>query len=348
MDMREIAVISGDGIGPEITEATQRVLEASGAKLRWVDTPAGEAARARHGHELPGSTLETIRRLGVVLKAPLAAGRRTGGVVVENNGHPRRHPSVNNALRRELELFVNVRPVRGWANISGRYAAMDIVIMREVTEDIYSGLESQVNEDCAEAVKRVTRQASERIARFSCEFAIRHGRRTIHAIHKANVLHLTDGLFLGAVQETVARYPGLVFSETAIDAACYLLIKNPAAFDIMVCPNQYGDILSDVAAGLAGSLGLAPGANLGDRIAMFEAAHGAAPDIAGRGIANPISLILSAAMLLDHIGQSEAARRVRAAVDEALSDPRCLTADLGGTAKTSDLTDALCGAVQAG
>jgi isocitrate dehydrogenase (NAD+) len=346
--MREIAVVPGDGIGPEITEATQRVLEASGARIRWIDAPAGDAARGPHGNELPSSTLETMRRIGVVLKAPLAAGRRTGGVVVENNGHSRRHPSVNNALRRELELFVNIRPVRGWTGVSGRHAPMDIVIMREVTEDIYSGLETQVSDDCADAIKRITRQASERIARFSCDFAVREGRRRVQAIHKANVLHLTDGLFLGTVQETVSRYPGLIFEETAIDAACYLLIKNPSAFDVMVCPNQYGDILSDVAAGLAGSLGLAPGANLGDSAAMFEAAHGAAPDIAGRGIANPIGLILSAAMMLDHIGQPEAARRVRAAVDDALRNPRYLTADLGGSARTRDLTDALCGAVQAG
>ncbi|MFN3322244.1 MAG: isocitrate/isopropylmalate dehydrogenase family protein [Bryobacteraceae bacterium] len=344
--MYDIAFIRGDGIGPEITEATQRVLESAGAGIRWHDTPAGEDGRARLGHELPLSSLETIRRLGVVLKAPLIAERCTGGVVVESNGSIRRHPSVNNGLRRELNLFVNVRPVRGWTAVSGAYAETDLVIMREVTEDMYSGIERQVNDGCAEAVKRITRRATERLTHYACDYALRHGRRTVSAIHKANVLHLTDGLFLRTVRETVADYSALNFSETAIDAACYLLVKRPTAFDVMVLPNQYGDIISDLAAGLVGSLGLAPGANIGDDAAMFEAAHGAAPDIAGQGIANPIGLVLSGAMLLDHIGEREAAGRVRTAVDRLLADSRFRTPDLGGTSRTSDFTEALCAEVQ--
>jgi len=344
--MHDIAVIRGDGIGPEITEATQRVLEAAGAAIRWHDAPGGEDGRARAGHELPSRSLSTIRRLGVALKAPLIAGRCTGGVVVEHDGAARRYPSVNNALRRELGLFVNIRPVRGWPSVSGRHAAMDLVIMREITEDTYIGIERQVSEDCAEAIKRITRPATERVTRFACEYALRHGRRRIAAIHKANVLHLTDGLFLRVARDTAAGYTGLQFSETAIDAACYLLAKDPGAFDVMILPNQYGDIVSDLAAGLAGSLGLAPGANLGNGVAMFEAAHGAATDIAGQGIANPLGLLLSGAMLLDHIGEAAAARRVRAAVDRVLSEPDRLTPDLGGSASTVELTQTLCTAVQ--
>jgi len=342
----DVALIRGDGIGPEISEATQRVLEAAGASIRWHDTPAGADGLERTGYELPVATVKTIRQLGVALKAPLTAGRCTGGVVVEDNGASRRHPSVNNGIRRELGLFVNVRPVRGWKALSGDYAAMDIVIMREITEDIYSGIERRVDDDTAEAIKRVTRPACERLTRYSCEYARRHGRRAISAIHKANVLHMTDGLFLETVRRVTGDFEGLEFSETAVDAACYMLVKKPRSFDVMVMPNQYGDILSDLAAALVGSLGLAPGANIGDNAAVFEAAHGAAPDIAGQGIANPIGLVLSGAMLLDHLGEGEAASRVRVAVDAALADMRLRTPDLGGSARTSDLLDALCGAAQ--
>lgn len=342
----DVALVRGDGIGPEISEATQRVLEAAGASISWHDTPAGDDGRVRRGHELPLSTLQAIRQYGVALKAPLLAGRCTGGVVVEENGTARRHPSVNNGLRRELGLFVNVRPVRGWKGLSGEFAAMDLVIMREITEDIYSGIERMVGDDIAEAVKRISRDACERITRYSCEYAQRHGRRNLSAIHKANVLHLTDGMFLETVRKVASDYDGVTFDETAVDAACYLLVKKPGHFDVMVMPNQYGDILSDLAAALVGSLGLAPGANIGENAAVFEAAHGAAPDIAGQGIANPIGLVLSGAMMLDHLEEYDAAARVRSAVDAVLDDPRLRTPDLGGSAGTEDLTAALCGAVQ--
>lgn len=344
--MHEVAIIRGDGIGPEISEAAVRVIEAAGARIRWHETPVGEAAVESYGAALPIESLRRIKQLGAVLKAPLVAGRCTGGVIVEDGGQTRRHPSINNGLRRELSLFVNVRPVRGWSGISGGYAGMDTVIMREITEDVYAGIERAVGEDAAEAVKRITGHASRRIARFSCEYALRHGRRKVTAIHKANVLHLTDGLFLKSVREVVAGYPGVEFEEQAIDAACYLMVKSPAHFDVMVLPNQYGDIISDLAAGLAGSLGLAPGANIGEECAMFEAAHGAAPDIAGRGIANPIALVLSGALLLDHLGESGAAARVRASVASVLEDGAALTPDLGGCATTREMTAALCAAIQ--
>ncbi len=338
--MDTVALIKGDGIGPEVVEATLRVLEASGSRLDYREVLAGEQARARVGVELPIETIREIRELGVALKAPLHAARMSGGVSVVENGTVRRHPSVNNGLRRELGLFVNVRPVKGWA------VAMDLVIMREITEDMYAGLERRIDEQTAEAVKRITAGATSRLARYACEYALRMGRRRIMAVHKANVLHLTDGLFLETVRETVAHYPSLLFEEMAIDAACYNMVKRPGMFDVLVLPNQYGDIISDLAAGVAGSLGLAPGANIGPEAAVFEAAHGAAPDIAGRNVANPIGLILSAAMMLDHLGRQDAARRVREGVDLLLTRPEHLTPDLGGMAGTRELAGALCAAVQ--
>lgn len=341
-----VAVAAGDGIGPELTEATQRVLEAAGASIEWVEAPVGKAAIARYGEELPWESLETMRQLRVVLKGPLIAERLSGGAQVRAPEGVRTHPSVNNGLRRELGVYCNLRPVRGFAPVSGRFAALDVVLVREVTEDIYSGIERSVNEECGEAVKRITAQASRRIARFAFEYAARFGRKRVTAIHKANVLHRTDGLFLRCVREVGAGYPAIECDDRMVDAACYLMVKDPAAFDVMVLPNQYGDILSDLAAGLAGSLGLAPGANFGDSVAMFEAAHGAAPDIAGKGLANPISLILSGALMLDHLGEREAGERVRLAVELVLGEARVLTADLGGTATTRQLTGAICEACE--
>lgn len=340
--MHEVALIKGDGIGPEISDATVQVIEASGARVSWREIAIGQEARRTCGTELPWDSIKAVRSLGVALKAPLIAERRSGGVVVEADGEIRRHPSINNGLRREFGTFANLRPVHGWRGVSGRYEDLDVVIVREVTEDIYSGIERQVDDDCAEATKRITRSASTRIAEFACEYAMRHDRKRIAAIHKANVLHLTDGLFLESVRSVVDGYTSLEFDDVMVDAACYHLIKNPEKFDVMVLPNQYGDILSDVVAGLVGSMGLAPGANIGADVAMFEAAHGAAPDIAGRGSANPVGLILSGALLLDHIGERDAADRVRRGVAGVLSDERRLTPDLGGRASTVEMTKEIC------
>jgi isocitrate dehydrogenase (NAD+) len=337
-----VALAAGDGIGPELVEATREVFQAVGAPVEWVETPVGKAASERFGEELPWSSLETMKELGVVLKGPLIAERLSGGAVVRAPEGTRVHPSVNNGLRRELDLYCNLRPVRGFAPVSGFYSSMDLVIVREVTEDIYSGLERSIGEDCGEAVKRITRQASLRIARFAYEYAAHNGRRRVTAIHKANVLHKTDGLFLQCVREVAASWPDIASDDRMVDATCYSMVKDPAAFDVLVMPNQYGDILSDLAAGLAGSLGLAPGANFGEKTAMFEAAHGAAPDIAGKGIANPVSLILSGALLLDHLGEKEAADRIRLAVERVLAEARVLTPDLGGSATTRELTEAIC------
>ncbi len=336
--MPTVAIIRGDGIGPEITAATQRVLEATGVPFEWVEAPMGRDGRERLGAELPAESLETVRRIGVAIKAPLLAERLSGGVVV----NARRYPSVNNALRRELGAFVNLRPIRGWEGVSGAYRHLDVVIVREVTEDTYIGLERRVDADTAEAIKRITRSATCRAAEFACQYALRHGRRRITAIHKANVLHCTDGLFLQTAHDVVTRYPQLEFDDRMVDAACYLLVKQPELFDVLLLPNQYGDIISDLAAGLAGSLGLAPGANFGPQTAVFEASHGAAPDIAGQGIANPIGLVLSGAMLLDHLNQPEAADRVRRAVAAVLHCRQDLTPDLGGRGATHSLAEAIC------
>lgn len=340
--MHEAAIIRGDGIGPEISESTQRVIEASGVPIRWHEAPMGQEGRRRLGSELPFESLEKVRRLGVALKAPLVAERLSGGVVVEAPGETRRHPSVNNGLRRELGAYANLRPVRGFAGVSGRYQNLDLVLVRELTEDTYAGLERQTEDGRAEAIKLITREASMRIARFACDYAVRFHRKKVTAVHKANVLHLTDGLFLESARAAASEYPCLEFDDRMVDATCYLLVKNPEVFDVLLLPNQYGDILSDLAAGLAGSLGLAPGANIGPAVAVFEAAHGAALDIAGQGLANPIGLILSGALLLDHLSEPGAAARVRAAVAAVLADGRCLTPDLGGQASTAQLTRALC------
>lgn len=339
--MYRVALIRGDGIGPEITEAAVRVVEATGVPIEWVDVPIGQEGLRRYGSELPWDALQTVREAGLALKGPLIAERGSGGVVVEADGETRQHPSVNNGLRREMDAFANLRPMRGWPGISGKYENLDVVVVREITEDVYIG-EERRNGDTAEAIKRISRGATERISEFACEYALRHGRGTVGAVHKANVLHLTDGLFLETAREVVTRYDGLKFEDYMVDATCYLLITRPELFDVLVLPSQYGDIVSDVIGGLVGSMGLAPGANIGPEVAFFEAAHGAAPDIAGRGIANPISLILSGALMLDHVGECDAAGRVRDAVARVLGSGRVLTPDLGGKASTREITDAIC------
>jgi isocitrate dehydrogenase (NAD+) len=340
--MHKVAVINGDGIGPEITESTVKIIEASGAKIEWIETPVGQQALSSLGASLPWDSIRRIQQIGVVLKAPLIAEKSNGGVRVEADGEIRNHPSINNGLRREFSMFANLRPIKGVKSISGQYQDLDILIVREITEDMYCGLEERIDDNCAIATKRITRSASQRVARFACDTAIQLGRKRVSAIHKANVLHLTDGLFLESVRSVVLEYKELEFSDLMVDATCYHLIKSPKMLDVMVLPNQYGDIISDVAAGLVGSMGLAPGANIGPQVAMFEAAHGAAPDIAGKQIANPIGLVLSGAMLLDHIGEREAAERVRRGVTNALNSRQWLTPDLGGTSTTRQLTEGIC------
>jgi isocitrate dehydrogenase (NAD+) len=341
-----VVLIRGDGIGPEISRATVAVLEATGVPIVWREAHAGEAARQQHGHPLPEETLAAVRETGVALKGPLLAPKQTGRVTIHHADGDITYPSVNNALRREMAVFANVRPVRSFPGVPSPFPVLDVVIMREVTEDTYIGWEEMKGPDEAWAIKRITRRASERIFRFSFEYARREGRRKITAGHKANVLNLTDGLFLQSGQEVAVGYPDICFDDCMVDALCLRLVKQPQTLDVLVLPNQYGDILSDLCGGIAGSLGLAPGANIGEQVSYFEASHGAAPDIAGRGLANPIALILSGAMLLGHLGEVAASRRVWAAVARVLKERRWFTPDLGGMAGTTDLTRAIVDALR--
>jgi isocitrate dehydrogenase (NAD+) len=348
MNALRVAVIPGNGIGPEITAATQRVLEATGLSFDWIPVAVGDEAMALHQHPLPPASVRQLQEIGVALKGPLVVEKLKGRVVcVHADGSEHVYPSLNNALRRELRLFVNPRPIRGMGAISGRWADLDVIIMREVTEDVYAGLERMVDEGRAEAIKLTTRTAARRVARYSFDFARQQGRRRVTCAHKANVLGLTDGLFLRCCREVAAEFPDIAFDDCMIDATAYTLVKAPERFDVIVTSNQYGDILSDLAAGLVGSLGLAPGANIGENGAMFEASHGAAPDIAGKGIANPVALILSGALLLRHVGATAEAKRIESAVRAVVTAGLVLTPDLGGRATTDEITAAICARLRA-
>jgi isocitrate dehydrogenase (NAD+) len=340
--MHRITVIRGDGVGPEISDAALKVIEATGVKCEWDYAPVGVTAMQDWGTPLPARSLALIRSSGVVLKSPLFIEKLGSKVIIErDDGSQQIYSNVNNALRRELGAYANVRPVRAFEGVPARTPELDVVVVRELTEDLYSGYEHCVGEEAAEAIKITTRRASERVARFAFEYARRHGRRRLSAIHKANVLQLTDGLFLRTAQEVARDYPDITFSDAMVDSCAYQLACQPAAWDVLLMPNQYGDIVSDMCAGLIGSFGLAPGASFGERVAIFEASHGAAPDLAGRNLVNPVALILSGAMMLDHLGERAAAHRIREAVRVVLKEGRTLTPDLGGTAKTTAMTNVI-------
>lgn len=338
----DVALIRGDGIGPELCDATMKVIEKSGISIRWHNAPMGKEALDILGHILPVDSLNKVRKYKTALKAPLVAEKLSGGVIIKNHNEERYYPSVNNAIRRELLTFANVRPVIGFEGISGKYKDLDIIIIREISEGIYIGMEKEVDVNTGQTINQITRSGSERIGRFGFKYAERYNRKKVTACHKANVLHKTDGLFLECIGKISSDYPEIDFDDLMIDAACYHLIKKPEIFDVVILPNQYGDIFSDVAAGLVGSLGLAPGANFGDDYAYFEASHGAAPDIAGRGIANPVSLILSGAMMLEYLGETEASLRIINAVKVTLKDTQYHTPDLGGKVTTINLVQAIC------
>lgn len=343
----KIGVLAGNGIGPEITAATQAVVEATGFPVQWVPLPIAEEAIAVYGHPLPPEVVQSLRNLGVALKAPLIVNKLQGRLTCRQpDGREIIYPSLNNAIRRELGLYVNPRPLRGFPGISGRHENMDIVIMREVTEDIYFGHEHRIGDVAAEAIKLVTREASERVARYAFTFARDQGYGRVTCLHKANVLCETDGLFLRCCREVASDFPEVTFDDLMIDAGCYTLVRQPERFGVIVTGNQYGDILSDLGAGLVGSLGLAPGANIGSAVATFEASHGAAPDIAGQGIANPLALILSGALMLRHVGAQREARQIETAVRDLLAEGAIRTPDLGGEATTEAVAAALCDRLQ--
>jgi isocitrate dehydrogenase (NAD+) len=324
-----ITLIAGDGIGPEVTNAVVRILETAGLQAQWDRQLAGVLAIEPHGSPLPAELLASIERTKVALKGPVTTP--VGGGFT----------SVNVGLRKALNLFVNLRPVWNIPSVPSRYQGIDLVIIRENTEDLYSGLEHEVVPGVVESLKIITDRASTRVATFAFEYARKHGRKRVTAVHKANIMKMGDGLFLTCVRRVAERYPEITCDDRIVDAACMHLVMNPAQFDMLLMPNLYGDIVSDLCAGLVGGLGVVPAANLGTEIAVFEAVHGSAPDIAGKGIANPTALLLSGVLMLRHIGEGAMADRITKALAETLASGT-RTRDLGGQANTEEFADAIC------
>jgi len=325
-----ITLIPGDGIGPEVTSAVVKVLETAGLDVEWDAQAAGILAVEQHGDPLPPELIDSIARTKVALKGPVTTP--VGGGFT----------SVNVGLRKALGLYANLRPVWNIPSVPSRYTGIDLVIVRENTEDLYSGLEHEVVPGVVESLKIITEEASERVATFAFEYARKHGRKRVTAIHKANIMKMGDGLFLRSVQKIATRYPDIACDDRIVDAACMHLVMNPSQFDVLLLPNLYGDIVSDLCAGLVGGLGVVPAANLGTEIGVFEAVHGSAPDIAGKNLANPTALLLSSVLMLHHIGEGALANRVMAALGGVLSDGKVRTRDLGGAAGTREFADAIC------
>jgi len=325
-----VTLIPGDGIGPELAEATRRVLDATDVEFEWEVVDAGEAVIAEYGTPLPDHVLESIRRNSVALKGPITTPVGEG------------FRSVNVTLRQALGLYANLRPARSIKGLETRYEDVDLVIVRENTEDLYAGIEHMVTPDAAESIKIITRVASERIARFAFDYAVANGRRKVTAVHKANIMKLSDGLFLESCRTVAAEYDGRVeFEDRIVDNMCMQLVQKPDLYDVLVLPNLYGDIVSDLAAGLVGGLGVAPGANIGTEAAVFEPVHGSAPKYAGQDKANPTALILSGALMLRHLGYPDTAHRVETATRDVIAEGRTVTYDLGGTAGTRAFADAI-------
>jgi isocitrate dehydrogenase (NAD+) len=324
-------LIPGDGIGPEVAEATVRVVDATGVDICWRRAELNEAIILESGKTLPHYLLDSLNETHVGLKGPVTTPIGGG------------FQSVNVALRKTLDLFANVRPVATLPGIKTRFqdVKIDMVIFRENTEDLYSGLEHEIVKDVVTSLKVITRTASVRIAEYAFEYARRNGRKQVAAIHKANIMKLADGLFLRCCRETAAKHPEIEYKELIVDNASMQLVMRPETFDVLLLPNLYGDIVSDLAAGLVGGLGIVPGANMGETHAVFEAVHGSAPDIAGQGKANPTALMLSAVMMLTHLGETDAARRMKSAVEAVYASGQHLTGDVGGKASTGEFTDAV-------
>ena len=328
-----VALIPGDGIGPEVTSAAREIISAAGVEIAWEVAETRPAVGRHQGESLSDQLVETVRRNRVALKGPIATPIAEGP------------PSINVGLRQALELYANLRPVRNVPGVKSRYDRVDLVIVRENTEDLYAGLEHTVVPGVVESLKIITEKASTRIAQFAFRYAREHGRKKVTAVHKANIMKLSDGLFLTCARRVAAEYPDVRYEEKIVDNACMQLVLDPGQFDVLLLPNLYGDVISDLAAGLVGGLGVVPSANLGERAAVFEAVHGTAPDIAGQGIANPTAVLLSGAMMLEHLGEPEAARRIREAVFRVYREARSLTRDVGGSASTAEFTRAVIAAL---
>ena len=316
--MHQVTLIPGDGIGPEVAAAARAVVDASGAQIEWHVCPAGEAQMAASGTPLPAGTLESVRRDRVALKGPITTPVGSG------------FRSVNVALRKEFDLYANVRPLRSLPGVKTRYEGVDLVVVRENTEDLYAGIEHMIGD-----------YAAERIARYAFDYAVANGRKKVTAVHKANIMKCTDGLFLDVCRGVAAEYPQIEFTDEIVDAACMHIVQRPEQYDVLVLPNLYGDIMSDLCAGLVGGIGLAPSANIGRDCAIFEAVHGSAPKHAGKNDANPTALILSAVMMLRHLGEREAADKIERALMALLAGGERVTRDIGGTLGTDEFAAAV-------
>lgn len=330
----KVTLIPGDGIGPEISEAMMAVVSASGAEVEWEVVRAGEEVFKETGELIPDEVFKSIEANKVAIKGPLTTPIGKG------------FRSVNVALRKKYALYANIRPVQSIGKIPSLFSELDLILFRENTEDLYAGVEEKVSDDEMHSVKIITRQASERIVRKAFEYAVAHSRQKVTVVTKANIMKLTDGLFLAVAREVAADYPQITFEEILVDNMAMQLVLNPKQFDVIVTENLYGDILSDLMAGLIGGLGLVPSANVGDEYALFEAVHGSAPTIANQDLANPTALLLSACMMLDHIGERAAATRIRTALEKVLADPANFTADLNGNLGTRAFTEQIMAELQ--
>ncbi len=333
--MHKITLIRGDGIGPEISAATLAVIEATGVEIEWEEVQAGEGAIDVYGTPLPENVLASLRENRVGLKGPLTTPIGSG------------FRSINVALRMELDLYANLRPSKTYPGVLSLYKDIDLVVVRENTEDLYSGVEHMVGSDAAESIKIITRKASERIVRFAFDYAVKNKRQKVTAVHKANILKLSDGLFLDTARSVAADYPQIEFEDRIVDNMAMQLVQKPQLYDVLVMPNLYGDILSDLCAGLVGGLGLVPGANIGDQAALFEPVHGSAPKYTGQNRANPSAMIMAAVLMLDHIGEREAANKIERALAELIREGRDVTPDLGGSAGTEEMAFALAARIRA-
>ena len=327
--MHNVTLIPGDGIGPEVVKPAIAVVKAAGAKIDWDSHLAGAEALKKHGTTIPRTLMDSFNKTRLALKGPVTTPVGEG------------FSSVNVELRQTFDLYANLRPIKNLPGVKARYQDVDLVVVRENTEGLYSGIEHEVVPGVMESLKIITDRASTRIAKFAFDYAKKHGRKKVVAVHKANIMKLTDGLFLDCARKMAQKYPRIGFSDIIVDNACMQLVLDPLQFDILLMENLYGDIVSDLAAGLVGGLGLVAGANLGDRHALFEPVHGSAPDIKGQGIANPSAMIIAAVMMLRHIGERTAARRIYTALETVLRRGDCVTRDLGGTATTKKFAEAI-------
>jgi len=326
INMHTITLIPGDGIGPEVTNAVRKIIKAAGVSINWEQVNAGAKVMEECGTPLPDKVIKSIRKNKVALKGPITTPVGSG------------FRSVNVAMRKKLDLYVNLRPVRSFAGYNTGFKNIDLLIFRENTEGLYSGIEHMVGKDAAESIKIVTRRATKRIVMAAFEYAKREKRKRVTAVHKANIMKISDGLFLETARGVAKNYPDITFDDRIIDNMCMQLVQHPENYDVLVMPNFYGDVISDLCSGLIGGLGLTAGANIGDEIAIFEAVHGSAPDIAGKNLANPIALLLSAVLMLRHINEAEVADKIELAVCTTLAKGSTLTADLGGHASTDEIT----------